>query len=180
MEHADEICEDIRRQYEADRDNLYLQPDSMDLAFLIITTTPENADAIKPELEALRQLALEKEDLAAALEEMPQLKAYYAEISVDPGSYGIYARSHADVLACAADLKAGDISRVFQQEGWLCLIHCRQRTAHDYVPLEDVESVVIQSIRESRYDALIAGRMEAQELTGNLSALSRFTAEQLP
>lgn len=53
-------------------------------------------------------------------------------------------------------------------------------TEHQYVPLEEVQSIVVQSIRESRYDALIAARTEATEITGDLQSLYRFTAEQLP
>ena len=51
---------------------------------------------------------------------------------------------------------------------------------HQYVPLEEVESVVVQSIRESRYEALIAERMESTQIRGDLEAVYRFTAEQLP
>ena len=168
-------AEEIRQRYEADRDKLYQQPDSLVLAFVEI-------DAASGELEqaltALRQKALETGDLAAALEELPQLKGYFQEITVDPGTYGIYGRAYGDVLSCAADLQTGDISQVFRQEGWLCLIQCMQRTVQQYRPLEDVESIVIQSIRESRYDALIEARMENTEVEGSLQALYRFTAEQ--
>ncbi len=45
--------------------------------------------------------------------------------------------------------------------------------------LEEVASVVAQSIRASRYDALIAERMEAMEISADLQSLYRFTAEQL-
>ena len=168
-------AEEIWQRYEADRDKLYQQPDSLVLAFVEI-------DAASGELEqaltALRQKALETGDLAAALEELPQLKGYFPEITVDPGTYGIYGRAYGDVLSCAADLQTGDISQVFRQEGWLCLIQCMQRTVQQYRPLEDVESIVIQSIRESRYDALIEARMENTEVEGSLQALYRFTAEQ--
>ena len=53
------------------------------------------------------------------------------------------------------------------------------RTANTYVPLEEGESIVVQSIRESRYDALIAERMEETEIVGDLKKQYRFTAEQL-
>lgn len=162
---------EIRQRYEADRDTLYYQPDSLELAFLV-------ADTATDDLEQAFQLAREKGSLAAALEEMPQLKAYYQEISVYPENYAIYDRSHSDILACAAGLETGDISRVFRQDGWLCLVECLQRTVHQYMPLEDVESVVVQSIRESRYEALIAERMEHTEIRGDLQSLYRFTAEQ--
>ena len=39
--------------------------------------------------------------------------------------------------------------------------------------------MVVQSIRESRYDALIAQAMAEMEIRGDLQALYRFTAEQL-
>lgn len=167
--------EEIRQRYEADRDDLYQQPDSMELAFLA-------ADAADDDLEqafhSLRQRALETGDLALALEESPELQVHYQEISVTPGTYSAYTRSHGDILTCAADLQTGEISRVFRQEDWLCLVECRSRTVHQYVPLEDIQSVVVQSIRESRYDALIAARMEATQILGDLQSLYRFTAEQ--
>lgn len=47
-------------------------------------------------------------------------------------------------------------------------------------PLEEVQSVVAQSIRESRYDALIARLMENTQIRGDLDALYRFTESHLP
>lgn len=169
--------EELRQRYEADRDNLYRQPDSMELAFVLI----DGADG-EPEqaLKALREKALETADLTGALEAFPGLKPYYQEISVDPGSYGVYARSHGDVLVWADELQPGEISRVFRQDDRLCLIQCLARTDHQYVPLEEVQSIVEQSIRESRYDALIAERSEKTEVQGDLEKLYRFTAEKLP
>lgn len=171
--------EEIRQRYEADKDNLYVQPDDLQLAYLVINAAPEDAAVLKEELEALRTLAMER-GLAQALEERPELKAFYEEITVDQSSYSVYARSHADILSCAEELGAGEISQVFQQEGWFCLVECLSRFEHSYAPLEEVESVVLQSIRESRYDALIEERMEEMEIEGDLEALYRFTAEQFP
>ena len=171
--------EDIRARYEQDRDDLYRQPDSMELRFLLADAAPGEADGLQQALEALAQKARERGDLAAALSDFPQLQVHYQEISVTAGTYSVYARSHGDVLIWAADLQPGDISPVIRQEDRLCLIQCLDRTVHQYVPLEDVRSVVTQSIRESRYDALIARRMEAAEVRGDLDALYRFTAEQL-
>ncbi len=165
--------EEIRQRYEADRDNLYRQPDSMELAFLATDGADDRAQQVFEQ-------ALQIGDLAAAAEEYPELKPYYQQISVNPGTYSVYARSHGDILACAAELQPGGISPVIRQEDRLILVQCLARTVHQYVPLEDVQSIVVQSIRESRYDALVATRMEELALTGNLRALYRFTAEQLP
>ncbi len=163
----------LRQRYEADRDSLYRQPDTMELAFLL-------ADGADDSLERDFRRARELGDLTAALEEMPHLKPCYQEISVTPGTYGIYARSHGDVLAWATELPSGGLSQVIRQEDRLCLIRCVERVGHQYTPLEEVQSLVVQSIRESRYDALIAERMENMEISGDLDALYRFTAEQLP
>lgn len=170
--------EELLLRYEADKDRLYALPDDLELAFLVISTTPEEAQALAPELEALRQSATETGSLALALEERPQLRDHYEEISVDRGTYSVYARSHGDILLCAEGLQTGDISQVFCREGWLCLVQCRQRIARNYASLEDVESIVVQSIRESRYDALIAQRMEETQIQGSLPSLYRFTAKQ--
>lgn len=171
--------EEIHQRYDADKENLYALPDTMELSFLRINTAPEETDALAGELEALRQLALEKGSLAQALAEMPRLKAYYEEISVDRGSYSIYYRSHGDILSYAQTLQAGDISEVFRQDGQLCLVQCHRRTQGTYASLEDVQSVVVQSIREDRYEALIAARMDASQVDADLPALIRFTADHL-
>lgn len=170
---------DIRARYEADRDNLYRQPDSMELRFLLADAAPGEADGLQQAFESLRQRALETGSLAAALEERPELKAYCREISVTAGTYSVYARAYGDVLAWAADLQTGDLSRVFRQENRLCLVQCNGRSGRQYAPLEEVQSLVVQSIRESRYDDLIAARMEQTKIQGDLEKLYRFTGSQL-
>ena len=167
--------EEIRQRYEADRDSLYRQPDAMELRFLLADVPSGEAEELEKTFEQARELG----DLAAAVEALPRLADCYQEISVHPGNYGAYARSHGDVLAWAAELQPGELSQVFRREDRLCLIECLGRTANTYVPLEEVESIVVQSIRESRYDALIARRMEEMEISGDLKQLYRFTAEQL-
>lgn len=169
--------EELRQRYEADRDDLYRKPDEVKLAFVSVSA---GDDEHRQLLETARQKALEMGSLAGAVEAIPRLEEYFQEISVDSASYSVYARSHADILAYSEDLDTGELSQVIDLEGWLCLIECRERISHDYVPLEEVESVVVQSIREDRYDALIARRMEDTRIEGDLQALYRFTAEQLP
>lgn len=167
--------EEIRQRYEADRDALYRQPDEMELRFLLVDAAPEEIEALSRAFERAGELG----DLEQALEEMPELKPYYQEISVTSGTYSSYARSHGDVLIWADTLQSGQMSGVFRQENRLCLIQCMERTANQYAPLESVESVVAQSIRESRYDALIATRKNEIQIHGELEKLQCFTAEQL-
>lgn len=171
---------ELQQRYETDKDNLYVQPDELELEYVVVSASPEETQTRKVELEELRKLALEKGSLASAMEENPGLKGYYEEITVDRSSYSVYARSHGDILSCAEGLNSGELSRVFQQEGWLCLVHCRRRVEHSYTPLEEVASIVAQSIRESRYDELIAERAAETVIDTDLQALYRFTAEQLP
>ena len=172
--------EEILQRYEADRDNLYRQPDSMELGFLLADAAPGEIDGLHQAFETLHQRATELGDLYAALEEMPQLQTYYQQISVNSGTYSVYSRSHPDVLVCAEGLQTGELSPVFRMENRLCLVLCRSRTVHQYTPLEAVQSMVAQSIRESRYDALIEARMEAMEILIDRNTLYRYTAEQLP
>lgn len=170
--------EDILARYEADKDNLYGMEDSFELVFLLMDAPPEEADALERELRDLEGLAREKGSLALALDETHPLSGYCQELTVDSGNYAAYARSHSDLLAWAEALETGEIG-FFRQENRLCLVQCVLRTDHDYVPLESVASVVEQTIRESRYDALIAQRMEQLTVSGDLQALYRYTAEQL-
>ena len=167
--------EEIRQRYEADRDALYRQPDSMELAYIAIDAAPGEIDALEQAL-----LALLPGSLAEALEAQPGLKEHYAEASIRPENYGFYDRTISDVLSLAAGLAPGERSQVCRREDRLLLVQCIARTAEVYAPLSDVRSVVVQSIRESRYDALIARRMENIAIEGDLEKLSRFTAEQLP
>ena len=165
---------EIRARYEADRESLYRQIESMELAYILIDAGSD-VDA----WEQILQKARETGDLTAALAEFPQLGDYYREISVTPGNYASYERAIGDVLALAENLEAGELSQVFRQEDRLCLVLCKTRTGEPYANLSDVASVVAQSIRESRYDALIAERMENMEIRGDLDKLYRFTTEQL-
>ena len=168
--------EEILERYEADRDSLYRKPDDLELQFLLI----RSGDVEEAVLEDLRQRALKTGSLRDALAGSPGLQAYFQEISVNAGTYSVYARSHGDILGWSAELAAGEISPVIRQEDHLCLIQCMSRTDHQYTPLEEVASVVVQSIRESRYDALIAKRMEQIGIEVDPEQLSRFTAELLP
>ena len=170
---------ELRERYEADRDDLYRQPDELELSFLLIDAAPDQIDGLEKALLELRQTALETGSLAEALVQHPELTEFFQEISVNSGTYSIYARSLSDVLIWAADLESGEISQVYRQEDRLCLIQCRSRIDQRYNPVKDVESVVLQSIRESRYDELIARRTEEATIRGNLDRLYRFTAEQL-
>ena len=183
--------EEIEARYLADRDSLYRQPDSMVIGFLVIDAAPEESDALEQTLRALPQgrltdaleqtlRSLPQGRLTDALEDFPQLQAYYQEISIQPGNYGAYDRSHGEVLALAAELQSGERSGVIRQGERLYLVECLDRTVHSYVPLEDVQSVVAQSIRERRYDALIAARAEQLPVHAEPDRLYRFTAEQLP
>lgn len=164
---------ELSERYEADRDRLYRQPESMELAFLT------GEDTLAPEFERLAQRARELGHLADALEEFPGLKPCYQEISVHPGNYAAYDRSHGAVLALAAELEAGQLSEVFRQENRICLVECHTRSGGGYAPLEEVQTVVAESIRQSRYDALIARRIDAIETELDLDGLYRFTAAQL-
>ena len=165
---------ELQARYEADRDSLYRQSEAMELAYILIDAGSD-ADA----WELILQKAWEIGDLTAALAQFPQLGDFYREVSVTPGNYASHERAIGDVLALAQELEAGELSRVFRQEDRLCLVLCKARTGEPYAPLSDVASVVAQSIRESRYDALLAERMENMEIRGDLDKLYRFTAEQL-
>lgn len=165
---------ELQVRYEADRDSLYRQSESMELAYILIDAG-NDADAWEQLLQEARAIG----DLTAALAQFPQLGDFYREVSVTPGNYASHERAIGDVLALAQELEEGELSRVFRQEDRLCLVLCRARSGEPYAPLSDVASVVAQSIRESRYDALLAERMENMEIRGDLGKLYRFTAEQL-
>ena len=169
--------EALQQRYEDDRDSLYQQPDSMELSFVVIDFPSAEEEQALLQLHAR---AMETGDLAAAVAEQPLLQNHYRQISVDPGTYSAYERTMSDILFWADALQPGELSSVHSREGRLCLIQCISRTNHSYVPLEAVQSVVEQAIRESRYDALLAERAEAMELRGDLKALYRYTAQQLP
>lgn len=170
--------EELLSRYEADREELYQQPDELELAFLLADAPVWETESLQQSFEALERRARDLGSLDAALAEEPQMQAYYQQITVNAGTYSTYARAYGDVLNWSENLQTGEFSGVIRQENRLCLIECLERTEHQFRTLADVESLVIQSIRESRYDALIAERMEKMEIRGDLDGLFRFTAEQ--
>jgi hypothetical protein len=147
----------------------------MELAYIAIDAAPGEIDELEQAL-----LALSPGSLSEALEAQPGLKAYYAEASIQPENYSFYDRTISDVLSLAAGLSPGERSEVCRREDRLLLVQCIARTEAIYAPLSDVRSIVVQSIRESRYDALIAARAEQLPVHADPDRLYRFTAEQLP
>lgn len=172
--------EDILERYEADKASLYVMEDTMELHFLrIYTDDPDEAARLEAEVRTLETLAAEKGSLQEAVEEMPGLRMYYGEVTVSGENYAAIARGYADLLDYAAALETGELSQVISRDGWIWLVQCAGRTDNDYLPLESVASVVEQSIRESRYDALVAEMVQSLEVTYDERTLYRFTAEQL-
>lgn len=167
--------EELRQRYEQDKDKFYAVPDSFSLSWLEIQDRPE----LEPQVEQLRLDAVEAGSLAEALENYPQLAPYYREESFDGREYATYEREYSLLLAYADELDTGEVSQVICRDGWIWLVECVERRENGYVDFDSVAAVVRGTVREERYDALVArlaGQLEAEY---DAEALYRYTARQL-
>lgn len=170
---------DIQERYEQDKDSLYQAQDTLSLGVILLDAEPEEAESLQGELEQLRRETLENGSLAEVAESSETFRQWYQQMDITNSNYATYARGYEDVLSWSEDLQTGEVSEVYSVNGRLCLIQCVSREAKSYVPLEDVASVVTQNIREDRYDALVAQRMETLEISGDREALRNYCARQL-
>lgn len=171
--------EDIADRYALDKDSLYQAQDTLTLGVVLLDVPEEDGESYEQALQALSAAARERGSLEEAARESELFRDAYQEMTIDNSNYSYYDRSQSDVLYWSEDLNTGEFSPVYNVGGRLCLIQCIQRVAVEYVPLEDVSSVVAQSVRESRYDDLIAQRSAALEISGDLAVLYRYSARQL-
>lgn len=172
--------QEVRQRYEADKATLYTVEDTRKLRFIEIRDVPEEqAEALEAQVLQLRERTAQCGSMAEAVNEMPQLQEYYQELTIDSDSYAAYARSYGDLLVYAQELDTGDVSQVICCNGWIWLIECVERIENDYASYESVAAVVERSIREQRYDALVAQRAAQMEIGYDAAELYRYTARQL-
>lgn len=167
--------QELRLRYEQDKDKFYGLPDSFVLHWIEIWDRPE----LEPQVEQLRQGAVEAGSLIQALETDSQLKSYFCDVSFDGRQYATYEREYSLLLSYAGELNTGEISQVICENGCIWLVECVERKENGYEDLDSVASVVLAAIREERYDALVtqlAGQINAEYDT---EALYRYTARQL-
>ena len=173
---------EILSRYEADKERVYAIEDSLELHYLAVDTWGMDDAALatlKTDVQDLRQQVLDGASMATAVSQMPHLQAYYGELVMDGGNYAMYARGYGDLLAFSEDLDTGEISPVMESEGGLYLILCVRREANGCQSLEAVRSVVLQTLRQERYAALIAERTEQITVSCDWDDLSRYTADKL-
>lgn len=167
--------QELRLRYEQDKDIFYALPDSFILSWIEIRHRPE----LETQAEQLRLDAAEAGSLAEVMARYPELAACHREESFEGRDYGTYEREYSLLLAYADELDAGEISQVICRDGWIWLLECVQRRENGYVDFDSVAAVVRGTVREERYDALVAqlaGQIDAEY---DAEALYRYTARQL-
>ena len=167
--------QELRLRYEQDKDKFFGLPDSYVLHWIEIWDRPE----LEPQVEQLRQSAVEAGSLIQALETDSQLKSYFCDVSFDGRQYATYEQEYSLLLSYAGELNTGEISQVICENGCIWLVECVERKENGYEDLDSVASVVLAAIREEHYDALVAqlaGQINAEYDT---EALYRYTARQL-
>lgn len=170
---------DIQERYEQDKDALYQAQDPLSLGVILLDAGPEEVETLEAELEQLRREVLQNGSLAEAAESSETFRQCYQQLDITDSNYATYSRGYGEVLSWSEELQTGEVSSVYSVGGRLCLIQCLSREAKSHVPLEDVASVVTQNIREDRYDALVAQRMETLEISGDREELGSYCARQL-
>lgn len=167
--------QELRQRYEQDKDRFYAVPDSFILRWIEIPDQPE----LEAQVDRLRLDAVDAGSLEEALDNYPELASYLREESFEGQHYATYEREYSLLLSYAGELNTGELSPVFCENGCIWLVECVERKEGGYVDLDSVAAVVLDSVREERYDALVA------QLAGQISAeydaeaLYRYTARLL-
>lgn len=175
---------DLRQQYEQDKANLYTQADDLDLHYIEIDTGDMNLSGkelvdLEDEVYLLRQEAVNCASLQEALLKFPDLKQYYSTLEISGNEFAVYARSYTTLLGYAESLQTGVISDVINENGTVFLIECAKRMKNDYIPFENLTSVLMRSVRNRRYNCIIQERIAQTKVEYDTEKLYQYTLRQL-
>ncbi|HFR3976770.1 TPA: hypothetical protein ACHVI3_000884 [Streptococcus suis] len=161
--------EDALAYYEAEKDRLFWSYDDMNFQYIRVyygslDLRPEEVDKIRSDMETIRTLLESGVDMEVAIQDYPHLKEYYSEEDLLSGEVSSYYDYIGEVLDIALELQADEISPVTDQNTSLVLVKMKNKTEHDYVPFEEVRSVIDKHIREERYLKLLDKKSKELEV----------------
>ncbi|HFI0635246.1 TPA: hypothetical protein ACGO2G_001737 [Streptococcus suis] len=168
--------EDALAYYEAEKERLFWSYDDMHFQYIRVyygaTGLPlEEVNRLRSDMEAIRTLLESGVDMEVAIQDYPHLKEYYSEEDLLSGEVSSYYDYIGEVLDIAMELQSNEISAVSDQNASLVLVKMKNKTEHDYIPFEQVRSVIDKHIREERYLNLLEKTSKELEVKVDQTAL---------
>lgn len=179
-----EITDADREQYYEEHKDSYQRDDDRILDYIKIPyenegMSEEEADELKDRLTAIYKKMDESHPLAELAEADEELSAYLEHADVTADELTIYSRTISDILEYAWELDAGESTAVIDEYGCLYLIECTSRTANDATPLEEVKDNIDKTLREERYDEIIARLAEEARTEGDMERIYFFMKKHI-
>ncbi|HFU3799305.1 TPA: hypothetical protein ACGO0I_000310 [Streptococcus suis] len=168
--------EDALAYYEAEKERLFWSYDDMNFQYIRVyygaTGLPlEEVNRLRSDMETIRTLLESGVDMEVAIQDYPHLKEYYSEEDLLSGEVSSYYDYIGEVLDIAMELQSNEISAVSDKNASLVLVKMKNKTEHDYIPFEQVRSVIDKHIREERYLNLLEKTSKELEVKVDQTAL---------
>lgn len=176
--------EERRQYYEEHKKERYRKDDDITLEYVAIHYAEEGMSEeqwafLKAELVKLYKRMGDKDSLYKLAKKDKTLEPYAFREVIPSGEAAYAERSMGSPVAYAAELKAGEVSQVIDEDGCLYLIQCSARRKYGYQPIDELKDNINKDIREQRYDSLIEKRAGAFKVETDKKQLYAFTQKQL-
>lgn len=179
-----DISDADREQYYEEHKEAYHRENDRILDYIKIPyeeegLTGEQAEELKQRLTAVYKKMDAENPLAKLAEADEQLVPYLAHADVTAEELRSYSRTISDVLEYAWELKAGESTAVTDEYGCLYLIECTARTENEAASLEEMKDNINKTLREERYDAIIAQRVAEARIEGDMKRIYFFMKKHI-
>ena len=157
------ITDDDRMQYYEEHKAYYNQEDDRILDYIQIPYEEENisedqVQELKESLTSVYKQMDQDHSISALAEEDENLSSYFMHADVTAAELSFYAKTDSDILEYAWDLGEGESTAVLDENGCLYLIECTKRKANDAIPMDEIKDNINKTLREERYNEIIAER----------------------
>lgn len=174
-----DITEDDRMKYYEEHKEYYSQEDDRILDYIQIPYETENisedkVQELKESLTFVYKHMDKDHSLSALAGENENLSSYYKHADVTAAELSFYAKTDSDILEYAWDLGEGESTAVLDENGCLYLIECTERKANDAIPMDEIKDNINKTLREERYDEIIAERALNSSVECNMKQVYSF------
>lgn len=158
-----EVTEEDRELYYEEHRESYEREDDRTLDYIKIPWEEEGmsgrqAEEYKKILTSIYKKMDEEHSLSELAAENAEISPYLFHAEVAASELSAYSRSINDVLSFAWELKKGESTAILEENGCLYLIECTERKENAPASMEEVKDHINKTLRESRYDEIIAKR----------------------
>lgn len=174
-----DITDEERRRYYEEHKEYYRQEDDRALDYIQIPYEAESihdgkVEELKERLTDVYKKMDKNHSLSALAGEDETLSPYLLHADISASQLSLYTRSIGDILEYAWDLSEGESTTVLDENGCLYLIECTKRKANDAVAMEEIKDQINKTLREERYNEIIADRARNLEVDCNMEQVYSF------